>query len=96
LFGIALLAIRVFDFAALNTRWDSDAYGSVAWVTVGFHALLLLMEVAETAGSACLFLWGPVEDKHFTDASDNALYWKFMTAAWVPLYALVYLLPRWA
>jgi cytochrome c oxidase subunit III len=94
--GVVLLIIRVFDFAALNSRWDSHAYGSVAWTVVGFHALLLVLEVGETAGGMLLFLVSDcIQDKHFVDATDNAMYWRFVTLAWVPLYILVYLVPRW-
>jgi cytochrome c oxidase subunit III len=95
--GLLLLIIRIFDFAALNARWDSHAYGSVAWVVVGFHALLLVLEVGETMGGMLLFLFTScLQDKHFVDATDNAMYWRFVTLAWVPLYVLVYLVPRWA
>jgi cytochrome c oxidase subunit III len=27
-FGVALLALRAFEFTTLNCRWDADAYGS--------------------------------------------------------------------
>ena len=94
-FGVAMIVFRVFDFAALNTRWDADAYGSIAWTTVGFHAALVLMEVGETIGSLLLFLFAPVEEKHYVDASDNVMYWWFVTFSWVPLFVVVYLLPRW-
>src|SRR4030095_13617072 len=30
-FGIALCAVRWFEFSALNVRWDDGAYGSVVW-----------------------------------------------------------------
>ena len=94
--GLVLLLIRVFDFAALNSRWDSHAYASVAWTTVGFHALLLVLEVGETVGGLLLFLFARcLQDKHFVDATDNAIYWRFVTLGWVPLYVLVYLVPRW-
>jgi cytochrome c oxidase subunit 1/cytochrome c oxidase subunit I+III len=94
-FGLAFLAVRGFEFAALNTRWDSDAYGSIAWTTVGFHALLIVLEVGETLGALALFLVGPVSEKHYVDTSDNALYWVFVTVSWVPLYVVIYLLPYW-
>ncbi len=96
LFGVAFLVVRYFEFAALNTRWDSDAYGSVAWAVVGFHALLILMEVGETIGGLLVFAFSEnVEERHFVDATDNAMYWAFVTIVWVPLYVVVYLLPRW-
>jgi heme/copper-type cytochrome/quinol oxidase subunit 3 len=95
--GLAMLVIRVFDFAALDSRWDSHAYGSVAWTIVGFHALLIVLEIGETMGGMLLFLFsGSIQEKHFVDATDNAMYWFFVTMSWVPLYVIVYLLPRWA
>ena len=94
-FGIAMVVFRVYDFAALNTRWDNNAYGSITWTTVGFHAALVLMEVGETVGALLLFLFAPIEEKHFVDASDNVMYWAFVTLSWIPLYVLVYLVPRW-
>jgi cytochrome c oxidase subunit III len=94
-FGLAFFVFRIFDFAALNTRWDVNAYGSIAWATVGFHALLIVMEVGETIGGLLMFLFAPIEEKHYSDASDNAMYWTFCTIVWVPLYVIVYLLPRW-
>ena len=95
-FGVAFFVVRYFEFAALNTQWDSDAYGSVAWGVVGFHALLIVMEVGETIGGLLVFTFSSnVQDRHFVDATDNAMYWSFVTIAWVPLYVVVYLLPRW-
>ena len=32
--------------------------------------------------------------KRFSDVSDNAFYWYFVVASWVPLYALIYGVPR--
>ena len=33
--------------------------------------------------------------KRFSDVSDNASYWYFVILAWLPIYAIVYWLPRW-
>ena len=31
------LAIRGYEFANLNVRWDANAYGSILWVILGLH-----------------------------------------------------------
>jgi len=93
-FGIAMVTLRWFDFKALNTHWDTDAYGSTAWATVAFHSSELLLEVIETIVFTVMMLAGPVEAKHFSDAEDNALYWYFMCLIWIPLYFLLYISPR--
>jgi heme/copper-type cytochrome/quinol oxidase subunit 3 len=93
--GVALLVIRGFEFGSLNTRWDDNAYGSVVWAIVGFHAALLVMEVGETIGGLLMFLFAPIQERHYSDASDNVMYWWFCMLSWVPLFVVVYLLPRW-
>ena len=32
--------------------------------------------------------------KRFVDVSENAFYWYFVVLAWLPIYAVVYLVPR--
>jgi len=29
------------------------------------------------------------------DSAENAMYWNFVVIAWLPVYAIIYLLPRW-
>ena len=94
-FNTAFVVLRWFELRALNVKWDTNAYGSAQWLLVLAHATLLLIELLEVAGMAALFWVGPVETKHFTDASDLALYWYFMVGIWVPIFVLSYLLPRW-
>jgi cytochrome c oxidase subunit 3 len=92
--GAIAIVFRVYDFRELNTHWDSNAYASAAWLTVGFHAALLVFEVIETWVFTALMWFGPVEGKHFSDADDNCLYWYFMSLIWLPLYVLIYWSPR--
>jgi cytochrome c oxidase subunit III len=92
--GAIAIVFRVYDFRELNTHWDSNAYSSAAWVTVGFHAGLLAFEVIETWVFTALMWFGPVEGKHFADADDNCFYWYFMSLVWLPIYVLIYWSPR--
>lgn len=93
-FGVAFLFLRWQDFLALNVRWDSNAYGSIAWATAGFHALVLVLQVAETL----IFTWfmyrDQIQEKHFSDASDTAFYWYFLVGSWLALYVVLYWSPR--
>jgi heme/copper-type cytochrome/quinol oxidase subunit 3 len=94
LVGIGLFGLRLLEFRSLNTSWDANAYGSIAWVTMGMHASLLLMDALETAGLAVVYLLGRAQPKHYVHASENAIYWFFTTLSWVPLYLLIYWGPR--
>ena len=92
--GIALFILRIFEFWWLNTTWDANAYGSIAWATMGFHTSLMLMDVLETGGLALVFLFGKPQRKHYVHASENGIYWLFTTLSWVPLYFMIFWGPR--
>jgi len=55
----------------------------------------VLASTFENALLMVVLLFRPVERKDFVDAHANAFYWYFIAGIWVPVYALVYLAPRW-
>lgn len=93
-FGLVILVLRAFELDALNVRWDSNAYGSAVWFTVGFHTLLLLIDFVESLAIGLIFALGKEEEKHYTDASDDVQYWYFVVGAWIVIYAVIFLSPR--
>jgi len=92
--GLAILVLRWWELWALNIRWDTNAYGSAAWVLVGFHASLLLLDVGDTIGLTTFFWTRPLPPKALSDAADNSFYWYFTVGIWIPLYLILYLGPR--
>ena len=95
LLGTAATAFRLLEFDSLNVRWDTNAYGSIVWTILGLHTFLLVFDVLETA--AILLLLGSDErlrSKHYGDVEDASVYEFFLSLSWVPLFLLVYLLPR--
>lgn len=90
LFGAAFLAVRVMEFATLNVRWDSNAYGTIVWTLMGFHTAHLVTDVADSVVLAVLFFTGPLDGKRFVDIAENAMYWYFVVWAWLPIYLTVY------
>jgi cytochrome c oxidase subunit III len=91
--AVIMTVLRWFEFQSLNVRWDSNAYGSAAWAALTAHGTLLLLETAETLAFTVLLFKGPIEDRDLAGASDNALYWYFMSGVWIPLYVVVFLSP---
>jgi cytochrome c oxidase subunit 3 len=94
LFGIAFLVIRIMEFRSLNIWWDQNAYGSLVWTLLGFHALHLLTEEADSAVLLAVMMKGPLEESRFVDVAESAAYWYFVVAVWLPIYAVLYLVPR--
>ena len=93
-FSVAFVALRWFELGDLHVRWDHNAYGSSAWLVLVVHGTLLVAEVGELAVFALIAWTGRWEEKHFPDATDLVMYWYFMCLSWLPLYAMVFLLPR--
>ena len=90
LFALAFLVVRAFEFGALNTRWDSSAYGSIVWMLLALHTTHLITDTIDTAVLAVLMFTGPLEGKRFVDVSENAMYWYFVVGSWLPIYAVIY------
>jgi cytochrome c oxidase subunit 3 len=89
-FGIGFLVLRGLEFSALNVRWDSNAYGSALWMLLGLHTLHVGTDFWDTTVLAALVSGDRIEGRRFVDVSENALYWYFVVATWLPIYAIVY------
>ncbi len=90
-----LLAIRGVEFAHLNVSWHDNAYGSVVWMLMILHTIHLFTELGETGVQAIWLFTHKIGDDQFADVEDDANYWTFVVIAWVPIYGLVYWMPRW-
>lgn len=94
LFGIAAIVLRILEFAALHTRFGSNAYGSITWTILAVHLAHLVAGTLQTLLIALVMLVGPVEEKHYADAGVVAVYWYFIVISWVALYTIVFITPR--
>jgi len=93
--GIAPLIVRVFEFPALMVNWDNNAYGSVVWLLLGLHTTPIITDLVDTLVLAALMFTrhGP-NLRRFGDVQDNAMYWNFVVATWLPIYGCIYWLAR--
>lgn len=96
LMGLGLLVIRGFEFAHLNVRWSDNAYGSILWALLILHTIHILTDWAESVVLTALMITEHgKEPRRFVDVSEDALYWRFVWITWLPIFALIYLVPRW-
>jgi heme/copper-type cytochrome/quinol oxidase subunit 3 len=94
-FSLAFLAVRALEFGSLNVRWDANAYGSIVWVVLGLHTFHLLTDALESFVLTAMVLRSP-SPRRWIDVSESGLYWYFVVGIWLPLYGVIYWLPRWA
>jgi len=88
------IGVRILEFGALNCFWDTNAYGSAVWLLLGLHTTHLVTDAYDTGVLGVLMFTGPLEGKRYVDVSENSLYWYFVVATWIPIYAVIYLAPR--
>lgn len=94
-FGIVPLVVRWFEFPALNILWDTNAYGSMLWVLLGLHTTHLLTDVGDTIVlTVLMFTRHGYSGRRFGDVEDNVFYWDFVVVTWLPIYFLIYWVPR--
>lgn len=96
IFGAVFIALQAFEYTELvehGVTLQSDGYGSVFYLTTGFHGLHV------TAGLlAFLVIIGRTfttrrySHAQATGAIVTSYYWHFVDVIWVALYASIYLL----
>jgi heme/copper-type cytochrome/quinol oxidase subunit 3 len=94
-FGAAPMVLRIWEFAALNVAWDANAYGSTVWVLLGLHTTHIITDLGETfVLCAMMFSRHADNPRRFGDVQDGVLYWYFVVLTWLPIYAVLYGIPR--
>jgi len=92
--GLVLAGARWFELQHLNAPWYESAYGSVVWMLMVLHTSHVVTDLGDTAVQSAWLYTHTVGDDQFADVEDNANYWSFVVIAWLPIYAMIYWLPR--
>lgn len=93
--GVILLIIRGFEFNSLNILWTDNAYGSVIWMLLLLHTTHILTDWFDT-----IVLWALIrtplayEGRRQVDVDENSMYWRYVWLLWIPLYLMIYWVPR--
>ena len=93
--GLLLLVIRGFEFNSMNVMWYDNAYGSIIWALLLLHATHIATDWVDT-----VVLWRLMRTPHgeeprrIVDTDENCLYWRFVWLSWLPIYVLLYWVPR--
>ena len=77
-FAVALIVIRVFEFANLRCRWTDNGYASCIWVLLGLHSGHLITEWLETLAVMGISFTDKLEGTRVPDVAINSDYWYFV------------------
>lgn len=90
LFGVAIIAVRVFEFTALNCRWTDNAYASSIWILLGLHSGHLATEWIETLAILGISFTDKMEGTRIPDVAINSDYWYFVVITGVICDFIIY------
>lgn len=93
--ALGFLVVKVVEYGGLDYRWDSHAYGSVVWTVTGFHFAHVAAVVLKTVVVLALSFRGYFDAERNVGVQVNGIYWNFVVAVWLPIFAVLYLVPRW-
>jgi cytochrome c oxidase subunit 3 len=95
LLGLVFVGIRAWEFNSLHILWHENAYGSLIWLLLFLHTTHFVTDWGDTLVLAALMhTRHGQEGRRFVDCSENAMYWRFVWICWLPIYFLIYWLPR--
>ena len=89
-----VLILRWIQFHTFEFRWSDHAYGSLVWTLTGFHFIHVVSMVIGTSVIALLGFKGFFSQQRQLAVVVDTLYWYFVALIWIPLYLLLYWLPR--
>jgi cytochrome c oxidase subunit III len=92
--SLVACAIRVWEFVALQVKWDSNAYGSIVWAMLTLHTVHVVTSLFEASILTVYVFIRPLDDRHALDLEVTALYWYFVVGSWIPNAILLYLGPH--
>ena len=93
--GLPLFVLRGFEFDSLNVKWTDDAYGSVIWALLLLHTTHIVTDWYDTVVLAALVRTPHGEEgRRFEDVDENSMYWRYVWLLWLPIYVLIYWVPR--
>ena len=91
LMGAAFLAYTLYDFNALDFGWRDNAYGSIFYLIVGLHALHVFIGLCMN-GLVQIKAWqGKFTAVRHTTVEVFGLYWHFVDAVWIFVFASLFL-----
>jgi len=92
--GTAFLVNTIFEFRELHFGWDTNAYGSIYYVTVGLHATHVAVGLLISAVVQYKVWRGLLDAEHHTSLEVYSLYWHFVDAVWIFVFATFFISPH--
>lgn len=88
------LALKIYEYAGKPWGATTHAYGSMVMFMSGLHMAHVGAVIIKTSVIYTYLRTGRIEPDRPAPLEANAAYWYFVILVWLPLYATIYLSPR--
>jgi heme/copper-type cytochrome/quinol oxidase subunit 3 len=88
------LGLKVVEYSGVDYRWDTHSYASIVWTITGFHAAHVMALIFKTIIVGVQSRVADFRQGRRLVVQSNGIYWHFVVAIWIPLYAVLYWAPR--
>lgn len=92
--AFAAEVVRFIELANVPFRWDEHAYGSIFWAIKGLHFVHIVAAFLGTGLIAVIAAIGPGTRLIQIAIEVDGLYWQFVVWVWVPIFFVMYIVPR--
>lgn len=92
LMGAVFVGNQVYEWINLPTRWDTNSYGSVFYITTGLHGLHVFLGLVAMAFLLYRMKGRTGDPGELAAFQGVSYYWHFVDVIWVGLYSALFLL----
>lgn len=92
--AVTFLVLKYIEYSEMGYRWYTHSYGSISWTIIGFHSTHVVALILKTVVVSALAWIGYFSERRSLAVKVNGIYWHFVVAVWIPLYATLYWMPR--
>ncbi len=90
--GLLFVALQVVEFSKSGMRPTDLSFGGIYLALIGFHAVHVLGGVVFVGLNLLRARLGDFSDRRFIPVEVGAWFWYYVTAVWVVLFSVLYLI----
>ena len=92
---IVFFALKVVMSMQAKFGWSDHAYGSIYWTISRLHSLHVLVAICMAVVVWILALRGYFSQERRLGVEVVNIYWQFVAIIWIPVFFVLFLVPRW-
>lgn len=94
LLEVTFLTVKLIESGGYDFSWDTNAYTSIFLGTTNLHSLHVIVAIIMAVATEILAFNGYFTRERRVGMQVVSFYWQFVAAVWVPVFIVLYLLPR--